>query len=230
MVRWPQRWRLRDQRRERAIEFIPEFRIPVREVANGDSAPRSRGVHSVRVGERRRDLVPLAIRRTEGTERADLSERWLDPDGAVTQPRKRRAGADGELPAGPDAYPATGSPSSLGLVTISKRHSPQRLRASCFSAVRLGAGRKSVPVLVPVERRNWPKRSETDRNEISANRSESLRLSSQIGVFRLRLEPIPKLDVAGSIPVARSLEKAPSDGAFVVSGVSTRQGARERSP
>jgi hypothetical protein len=73
-----------------------------------------------------------------------------------------------------------------------------------------------VPVLVPVERLNWPKGSETDRNQISANRSESLRLSSQIGVFRLRLEPIPKLDVAGSIPVARSLEKAPSDGAFVV--------------
>ena len=43
-----------------------------------------------------------------------------------------------------------------------------------------------------------------------------LRLCLRIIVFRPFVDQLPKLDVAGSIPVARSAEKAPSDGAFSV--------------
>ena len=64
------------------------------------------------------------------------------------------------------------------------------------------------------------------RNEVAVAAAHRLRICVRRGWDgsfvrdRVDLRKLPTLDVAGSIPVARSLPKPPADGGFVVSGAS----------
>jgi hypothetical protein len=62
----------------------------------------------------------------------------------------------------------------------------------------------AVPVVVPVEQRKSAKGSEIRRNRYGPNSSPILKLSPRIIVFRPFVNQLPKLDVPGSTPVARS--------------------------
>jgi hypothetical protein len=65
-----------------------------------------------------------------------------------------------------------------------------------------------VPVVVPVEQRTSVNWSESRRNPRCTKYPTPLELCPRIMVFRPFLDQLPKLDVAGSTPVARSFVKA----------------------